>query len=54
MYFQAEGGGVVFNPSTWEMGVETALCEFQASLVYILSSRTARTTWRDLVFLFVF
>jgi hypothetical protein len=36
------------NPSTWE--AETGEPpEFKASLVYKLSSRTARTTWGNLV-----
>ena len=38
-------GGVAntFNPSTWEAEAEVVdLCEFKASLVYRLSSRTAR------------
>jgi hypothetical protein len=32
-----------FNPSTWEAGIS----EFKASLVYKVSSRTARATQRN-------
>jgi hypothetical protein len=31
-----------FNPSTWEAEAGGFLSEFEASLVYIVSSRTAR------------
>jgi hypothetical protein len=34
-----------FNPSTWE--AEAGGSEFEASLVYRVSSRTARTTQRN-------
>jgi hypothetical protein len=34
-----------FNPSTWE--AEQAISEFETSLVYIVSSRTARATQRN-------
>jgi hypothetical protein len=34
-----------FNPSTWE--AETEISEFEASLVYRVSSRTARATQRN-------
>jgi len=44
------GGGVVvvavvaltFNPRTWETEAEWISCECESSLVYRLSSRTAR------------
>jgi len=35
-----------FNPSTWESKA-SELCEFKASLVYIVSSKTARATQRN-------
>jgi hypothetical protein len=35
-----------FNPSTWEAEAGK-ISEFQASLVYTVSSRTARTTQRN-------
>ena len=35
-----------FNPSTWEAEARD-LCEFEASLVYRESSRTARATQRN-------
>ena len=34
-----------FNPSTWERG--RRICEFEASLVYKVSSRTARAIQRN-------
>lgn len=34
--------GLVFNPRTWE--AEADLCKFEASLVYVASSRTAWST----------
>jgi hypothetical protein len=36
----------VFNPSTWEGGKGRRISEFKASLVYRVSSRTARATQR--------
>jgi shikimate kinase len=33
-----------FNPSTWEGGRGRQISEFEASLVYKVSSRTARTS----------
>jgi hypothetical protein len=32
-----------FNPSTWRLR-KSELCEFEASLIYIVSSRLARAT----------
>ena len=37
-----------FNPSTWEAKAGD-LCEFKASLVYRMSSRTAKATQRNRV-----
>jgi hypothetical protein len=31
-----------FNPCTWEAEAGESLCEFEASLVYVASSRIAR------------
>ena len=36
-----------FNPSTQEAEKQVDLCEFEASLVYRESSRTARATQRN-------
>jgi hypothetical protein len=36
-----------FNPSTWEAEACMQIYEFEASLVYKVSSRTARTTKRN-------
>jgi hypothetical protein len=36
-----------FNPRTWGRQIQKGICEFIASLVYMVSSRTARATWRD-------
>ena len=33
-----------FNPSTWEAEEGADFCEFKASLVYRVSSRTAKAT----------
>jgi hypothetical protein len=33
-----------FNPSIWEAEAASDLCEFKASLVYRVSSRTTRAT----------
>jgi hypothetical protein len=38
---------LVFNPSTQEAERYLDLCEFKASLVYRVSSRTARATQRN-------
>jgi hypothetical protein len=47
--FKPSGGGAhAFNLNTQEAEAGS-LCEFKASLVYRLSSRTARTTQRKLV-----
>lgn len=36
-----------FNlPSTWEAGAGDH-CKFEARLIYVVSSRTVRTIWRD-------
>jgi hypothetical protein len=37
----------VFNPSTWEAEAGRRISEFEASLVYQVSSRTARATQRN-------
>jgi hypothetical protein len=44
------GSGILhtFNPSTWEAD-EGYVCEFKASLVYKVSSRTARATQSNTV-----
>jgi hypothetical protein len=39
-----------FNPSTWEGGRGRWISELEASLVYKVSSRTARATQRNPVF----
>jgi hypothetical protein len=39
-------GAHAFDPSSWESKAGCELCESQASLVYIVSSRTARATHR--------
>ena len=39
------GSSHAFNPSTWEAGRQTY--EFEASLVYRVSSRTARATQKN-------
>jgi hypothetical protein len=36
-----------FNASSWEAEAGRTLCEFEASLVYTVSSRTARATQGD-------
>ena len=36
-----------FNPSTWDAGRSRQISQFYASLVYSLSSRTARATLRN-------
>ena len=36
-----------FNPSTWEAGRGRQISEFKASLVYRVSSRTARAIQRN-------
>jgi hypothetical protein len=36
-----------FNPSTWEADRGRQISEFEASLVYQMSSRTARATQRN-------
>ena len=36
-----------FNPSTWEADRGRQISEFEASLVYQVSSRTARATQRN-------
>jgi hypothetical protein len=46
----SQGQGVVahaFNPSTREAEAGRGISEFEASLVYKVSSRTARTTQRN-------
>jgi hypothetical protein len=37
----------IFNASTWEAEAERSFLEFEASLVYRVSSRRARATQRD-------
>lgn len=41
---QLEWLGVVVHP---QRAAQTDLCGFEASLVFIASSRTARATWKD-------
>ena len=38
-----------FNPRTWEAEAGRQICEFEASLVYRVSSRTAKATKRNTV-----
>ena len=48
IHYQLDGSEVgvlvahAFNPSTWEAGRGRQISEFKASLVYKVSSRTAR------------